>query len=240
MKYELNESVKTQLIQILNSNIKLQEAKDASSGIPPTEEKKKKEEEESSEKKELPNNSTSSSASNQSGQGMPSPEKQKPDKSWHEILLGNQELKTPWGTKMGLGDVATIAAGGKLAGGVGRFFGGSLAQGASNLLGGSKRSAAMGGALGNLFGKVTSDLETLSGAPSMEAQVGDIAPHQLSLRWEGSGTHGWFRPLVPRTETEKFKPKTSTEISDLQLSDLKRRLDLAKTTTQAQKLGIFP
>lgn len=236
MKTDLSESVKNQLIQILNQNIKLEEAVSAPpAGLLPDKSKKKKEE----ETNELPKPDMS-----QSGSGGPGQEKEAPKHSWKEILLGNQPSTTPWGGELGLGDVAGMAAGGKAIGTVGQMFGGKLAQGMTNLFGGGKGSKMLGGAVGDLFGKVTTDIEALSGAPTMQAQIADIVPHQMALRWEGSGTPGWFRPLVPKSQLAPTQPKSSEEIgsSDEEkrtAARIKRLQDIQLSKKEA-KYGLPP
>lgn len=199
MKKELSESIKSELIQILNQNIKLEEAyySDKSLKIGKMDSNKKDEEE--------------STDGSQAG-GDSTPQKEKPKFSFSDIVLGTEPLKAPGNIDIGVPEALGMAAGGKIVGGVGRIIGGKLAQGMTNLFGGGKVSKMIGGGLGDLFGKATADIETLSGAPSMQAQIADIAPHQLALRWEGSGTPGWFRPLIPKSELEPTKPKTSQEI----------------------------
>lgn len=239
MKKELSESVKAHLIEALNKNIKLEEAVDAPpAGLTPDKTKKKKEEENQPPEPKMPGDTT------QSGSGGAGQEKESPKHSWKDILLGNQPSTTPWGGELGLGDVAGMAAGGKAIGAVGQMFGGKLGQGVANMFGGGKLGKMAGGAVGDLFGKVTTDLEALSGAPTMQAQIADIVPQQMALRWEGSGTPGWFRPLVPKSQLAKTEPKTSEEIgSDKEekrtAARMKRLKDIELSKKEA-KYGLPP
>jgi hypothetical protein len=217
MHGELNESMRNELIQILNQNIRLEEATAAANA------KKKKEDD-------------------QAGTGDMSQEPETPTHSPEEILLGNKPSKTPYGTQLGLGDVAAIAAGGKVAGAAGQLLGGKLAQKVTDMFGGKQASKLAGTAIGDFFSKAMADAETLSGAPGLEAQIADIAPQQVRLRWEGAGNPGWFRPLIPKTSIQNAEPKTSDEqaadaeeqyynsrrkrIADLELSNKEKALGL--------------
>lgn len=217
MDKELNESTRNELIQILNNNIRLEEATAVANA------KKKKDD-------------------LQSGEGQPSPETEAPTKSAEEILLGTAPSKTPYGTKLGLADVAGMAAGGKVAGAAGQLLGGKLAQKVTDIFGGKGASKLVGGAIGDYFSKALADVETLSGAPGIEAQIADIVPQQVALRWQGSGTPGWFRPLVPKSVIKNAESKTSDDkeadaeerytsarrkrISDIELENKEKSLGL--------------
>jgi hypothetical protein len=229
------DSIRNELIQVLNKNIQLEEATLAQE----TTTKNKK------DKTTVDKNTsdTQSGGLNSSGTSA-SPEKSKPTKSVSDILLGTQPSKTPWGTQLGLTDVAGIAAGGKVAGAAGQLLGGKLAQQATNLFGGGQASKLVGGAMGDLFGKAMADAETLSGAPGMEAQIKDIVPMQTKLRWEGAGTPGWFRPLVPKTSIETAEPKTTDtqnrEADDAYRAARQQRLSDNELSTREQKQGLPP
>jgi hypothetical protein len=220
MSKELNESMRNELIQILNHNIRLEEAVAAAAST-----KKKKEDA-------------------QSGTGDTSQEPETPTHSAEDILLGNKPSKTPYGPKLGLGDVAAIAAGGKVAGAAGQLFGGKLAQKATDMFGGKQASKLAGTAIGDFFSKAMADAETLSGAPGLEAQIADIAPQQVRLRWEGAGNPGWFRPLVPKTSIKNAESKTADEQADdaeeKQYTARRKRIADAELAKREKDLGLPP
>lgn len=195
MKKELSESIKSELIQILNQNIKLEEAyySDKPLNVGKMDSNKKDEEE--------------STDGSQAG-GDSTPQKEKPKFSFSDIVLGTEPLKAPGDVDIGVPEALGMAAGGEIAGDLAGIAGRSVAKSVSGLVG-KKFGGLAGGALGDILSKVGSDIKTLSGVRQFKAQLKDIVPHQAALRWEGSGTHGWFRPLVPNVETKKLVPLKS-------------------------------
>jgi hypothetical protein len=213
MKYELSESIKSQLIEVLNNNIRLNEAAEknplntGSLNVAPQNDletseknKKKKDNTEAQPSKSL------GGQGDQAGHGSPTPEKTKPTHSLKDITLGNQPSNVPFINKeLDIPTVAGMVAGGKAAGKLADTLGGNVAQAVTNKLGGSKLAGMLGIGVGDLTKKLGLDVETLSGSKTFMAQLGDIAPHQAALRWEGSGTPGWFRPMIPSSQISPTK-----------------------------------
>jgi hypothetical protein len=218
MRKELSESVKMSLIHILNQNIRLDEAVKTEN---------------------------SSLDSDTSGSGMPGGIPERKDKTipsnksldWNDVLMGKQSKMLDMDPTKALG----LAAGGKLAGFAGRALGSAGAQAVTNMFGGGKGIAKLGGGLGNIFGKVASDIETLSGGPGMEAQIGDIARAQVTNRLQGAGytpQDGWFRFLVPQTGVKPIEPETAEETAAKTRAARQARIQDVKLSQAEKKYGL--
>jgi hypothetical protein len=238
MRKELSESVKMSLIQILNQNIRLDEAV-------------KSQEKDEDEDTEIgtpygglikrPGIDTPGTGTNTPGTGMPSGIPEREDKTpsnnktldWDDVLMGKQSKMWDMDPTKALG----LAAGGKIAGLAGRMGGQSIA----NLFGGKKGISKLGGGMGDILAKITSDIETLSGGPGMEAQIGDIARAQVANRWQGAGytpPDGWFKPIVPQTGVKPIEPETEEDKATKLRQARQARLQDIKLTKAEQKYGL--
>ena len=202
MSEEVLENYKSLLIEVLNENIRLEEAITAEKPM--------------------------------GGVGGPKGAKE-PD-TVDNILMGSQQKALDLGPAGAVG----LAAGGKLAGTLGRFAGKGAANFTSALFGGNALGQLAGSATGNLLSKVFTDVETLSGARGLEAQIGDIAPNQVALRWEGSGHGGWFNKLVPKTKVEKIKPETEQERRAARRKARKERIGDIELGQKERTYGLPP
>ena len=238
MRKELSESVKMSLIQILNQNIRLDEAV-------------KSQEKDEDEDTEIgtpynglikrPGIDTPGTGTNTPGIGMPSGIPEREDKTvpsnksldWNDVLMGKQSKMWDMDPEKAVG----LALGGKVAGLAGRMGGQSIA----NLFGGKKGIAKLGGGLGDIVAKITSDIETLSGGPGMEAQIGDIARAQVANRWQGAGhtpPDGWFKPLVPQTGVKPIEPETAEDKAAKLRQARRERIQDIKLSKAEQQYGL--
>jgi hypothetical protein len=242
MRKELSESVKMSLIQILNQNIRLDEAVKS----------QEKDEDEDTENGtpyngliKRPGIDTPGTGTDTPGTGMPSGIPEREDKTpsnnktldWNDVLMGKQSKMLDMDPEKALG----LALGGKVVGLAGRMGGQSIA----NLFGGKKGIPKLGGWAGDLITQITSDMETLGGGPGIRAQIGDIARAQVANRWQGAGytpPDGWFKPIVPKTGVEPIEPETEQgraaklrkarkeRLADIELSDKENKYGLPPLT----------
>jgi hypothetical protein len=241
MRKELSESIKMSLIQILNQNIRLDEAV-------------KSQEKDEDEDTEIgtpynglikrPGIDTPGTGTNTPGTGMPSGIPEREDKTpsnnktldWDDVLMGKQSKMFDMDPKNALG----LALGGKAIGLAGRFGGQSIA----NLFGGGKKGMSkLGGGLGDILTKITSDIETLSGGPGLQAQIGDIARAQVANRWQGAGytpPDGWFKPIVPKTGVEPIEPEIEQDRAGKLRQARKERLADIKLANAEKQYGLPP
>jgi|688.fasta_scaffold474050_2 hypothetical protein len=188
MSKEVLENYKSLIIEVLNENIRLNEAIGSKSGL----------------------GGGSNIGTGKSMGGVGSSANASKTNEVDNILMGSQKKALDLGPEGAIG----LATGGKLAGVVGRAAGQLGANKLADILGGGGLGKYVGGAAGGLLSKVFTDIETLSGAPSFEAQIKNIAPKQVALRWEGSGSGGWFDKLVPKTTVKPIEAKSSKDYAD--------------------------
>ena len=127
----------------------------------------------------------------QGGVGGPNVETETPTHSFKDILIGTHPKKIP-----GLDDETdpTISL-------LGLGLGTSILGGIVNAL--PVENIPGLGTAKKLGAKVLKQGSLLTGVPQAMAQIEDIIPHQVALRWEGAGTPGWFRQLTPKSESSK-------------------------------------
>ena len=237
MPKEFSYSVKSQLIGLLNKNIRLEEAA-LMGGIPAQ-----------GLQMNVPQTTFGISGGIQQNQiaqhpAVPTPgmggsgvkvRSDSVNMNFNDILMGSN----PKAFGAGVGTALTTAAAGSVIGGLGRklgpLAGTAITQAAGNLpiLGGFAKSLGQFGQAG--IAGLGNNLETLSGAPTLTAQLGAIGETQVANRL--ADLPGWAPKIAAAAGSQLPEPETAAETS---LKLRQQRVANAMLKRQEKKLGLSP